>query len=87
MMSLSDDMQDLFDPVIQDITQLVGQQVRDAKRNNASKIDVIPCQLAKILETMLTFTSSALSWLGDLANRHTYSRSLGNGVDEMEESR
>jgi hypothetical protein len=86
-MSFSDDMQDLFDQVIQDITQLVRQQVRDAKRNNASNIDVIPCQLAKILETMLTFTSSALSSLGDLANRHTYSRSLRNGVDEMEESR
>ncbi|KAH8762343.1 Hsp70 family protein-like protein [Hyaloscypha finlandica] len=36
-----DDMQDLFDPVIQDITQLVGQQVRDAKSNNAAKIDRI----------------------------------------------
>jgi hypothetical protein len=75
MMYSSDDMQDLFDPVVQDITQLVGQQVRDAKRNNVS-IDVIPCQLVKILETMLTFTSSALSSLGDLVNRHTYSRSL-----------
>jgi hypothetical protein len=86
-MSFSDDMQDLFDPVIQDITQLVGQQVRDAKRNKASKTDVISCQLAKILEVMLTFTSSVLFSLGDLENRHTCSRSLGNGVDEMEELR
>jgi hypothetical protein len=87
MMSLSDDMQDLFDPVIQDITQLVGQQVRDAKSNNAAKIDVIPCQLEKSHEAMLTFTSSVLFSLGDLENRHTCSRSLENGVDEMEESR
>ena len=41
MIVFSDDMQDLFDPVIADITQLVGQQVRDAKKNSGARIDVI----------------------------------------------
>jgi hypothetical protein len=35
-------MEDLFDPVIQDVLQLVGQQVKDAKENSGAKIDVNP---------------------------------------------
>jgi hypothetical protein len=35
-------MQSLFDPVISEITTLVGQQVKEAKEKKNAMIDVLP---------------------------------------------
>jgi hypothetical protein len=52
-MFCSEDIQSLFDPVVEDIIKLVGEQLAEAKKNGASAIDVtIPSLLAnKILLT------------------------------------
>jgi hypothetical protein len=47
-MSFSDDMQDLFDPVIADIIKLVEQQLEEAKKNSGARIDVSPFQTTGI---------------------------------------
>ncbi len=39
-MFCSKDIQSLFDPVIEDITKLVGEQLEEAKKNGAPSIDV-----------------------------------------------
>jgi hypothetical protein len=47
LMFCSKDIQSLFDPVVEDITKLVGEQLAEAKKNDASAIDVtIPSLLA-----------------------------------------
>jgi hypothetical protein len=43
-MFFSDDMQDLFDPVIADIIKLVEQQVEEAQKNSGARIGVISFQ-------------------------------------------
>lgn len=76
----------LFDPVIDEITKLVEQQVEEAKKNSASAIDVTSFNLLVWnCSSMLTLTSSVLfSWV-DLASHPTCTKLLENGVDETEE--
>jgi hypothetical protein len=81
-------MQDLFEPVIEDITQLVGQQVKEARKNSGATIDVRP-QRSKSFErrgkVALTLVFSvSFSW-EDLANHRTCSRLWKSGAAAMVE--
>jgi len=76
-------MKSLFDPVIEDITKLVEEQVDESKKNGGVDIDVFPIYLYSPRLQAQTDLNSSVSFLSeDLGNLHTFSRLCSCGVKE-----
>jgi hypothetical protein len=81
----SEEMQSLFDPVVKEITKLVGQQVKEAKSRQGAVIDVLLIQpiCLDLLGKLILSSTSELFLLADLVSRRTSTKVSQNGARKM----